>query len=68
MIQWLGVGSFYVFVIWSVKRKNWFRTVFKNLRLMLINQVPEVSVMPEAWTLYYLLDLNCKKEGLQAFK
>ena len=30
---------------------------------MLINQVPEVSVMPEAWTLYYLLDLNCKKEG-----
>jgi len=36
---------------------------FKALRLMLINQVPEVSVMPEAWTLYYLLDLNCKKEG-----
>lgn len=35
---------------------------------MLINQVPEVSVMPEAWTLYYLLDLNCKKEGSQAFK
>ena len=27
---------------------------------MLINQVPEISVMPEAWTLYKLLGLNGK--------
>lgn len=35
---------------------------------MLINLVPEVSVMPEAWTLYQLLDLNSKKEESQALK